>query len=171
MSHTFTIRRATVADVASAAMLGAEIVRHHHRTNPSRFFLTADVEESYQWWLTRQLERPEAVVLLAEQDGRVVGYAYGALEPRDWSVLLDQHGALHDLFVAPEARRAGVGRALVNTLIEELIALGARLLVLRVMVQNEPARRLAETCGFASTMLELSRSATAAAANREGPSD
>lgn len=165
MSRPFTIRPAAVADVSSAAALGAEIVRHHHRTNPDRFFLTDDVEESYRWWLTRELARPEAVVLLAEQEGRIVGYAYGALEPRDWSVLLDQHGALHDLFVAPEARRAGVGRALVSALIEALTARGARLLVLRVMVQNEPALRLAQAFGFEPTMLELSRSASPADTN------
>ncbi len=157
----FTIRRATLDDVERAARLGAEIVKHHHRTNPERFFLLDDVEQGYAWWLRQELSRADAVVLLAEQGGQVVGYAYGAIEPRDWSILLDQHGALHDLFVVPEARRTGVGKALVQALIDALTQLGATLLVLRVMVQNEPARRLAESFGFATTMLELSRGSNA----------
>ena len=155
----FTIRRATLDDVENAAQLGAEIVKHHHHTDPVRFFYDDGVEQGYAWWLRQELERPDAVILLAEQDGRVVGYSYGALEERDWSVLLDRHGALHDLFVVPAARRSGVGRALVAELIAALTELGATLLVLRVMVQNEPARRLAESFGFYATMLEMSRRA------------
>lgn len=158
MSGPILVRRATLADIEAAAALGAEIVRHHHRTNPVRFFLLDDIEQGYAWWLSQELERTDAVVLLAEQDGRIVGYAYGAIEPRDWSVLLDQHGALHDLFVVPEARRGGVARALVRGLMDALTELGATLFVLRVMVQNEPARRLAEEFGFAPTMFEMSRS-------------
>lgn len=159
MTTDLRIRRATIDDLERAAALGAEIVRHHHRTNPARFFLLDDTEQGYAWWLGQELTRSDAVILLAEQSGQVVGYAYGAIEPRDWSVLLDEHGALHDLFVVPEARRSGVGRALVEALIQALTELGAPLLVLRVMVQNEPARRLAESFGFATTMLELSRNA------------
>ena len=47
----------------------------------------------------------------------IVGYAYGALEGRDWNLLLDAHGAVHDIFVAAEARRGGVGRQLVEALV------------------------------------------------------
>lgn len=157
MEANFTIRRAGLGDVDRAAALGTEIVKHHHRTNPSRFFWHSGVEEGYAWWLRQEIERADAVVLLAEQKGRVVGYAYGAVEPRDWSVLLDEHGALHDLFVVPEARRSGIGKALVQALVDALTEKGAALLVLRVMIQNEPARKLAESFGFATTMLELSR--------------
>lgn len=151
------VRRATLADVDRAAQLGAEIVRHHHATNPQRFFLLDDIEQGYAWWLRQEIQRPDAIVLLAEREGVVVGYSYGAIEPRDWSVLIGPHGALHDLFVVPEARRSGVGRQLVSALMAELRALGATLLVLRVMVQNEPARRLAESFGFDCTMLEMSK--------------
>jgi ribosomal protein S18 acetylase RimI-like enzyme len=157
MNTDITVRRATVVDIERAAALGAEIVRHHHRTNPTRFFLIDDIDQGYAWWLRQELERPGAVILLAEQAGQVVGYAYGAIEPRDWGVLLDEHGALHDLFVIPSARRSGVGRTLVQGLSDALTELGAKLLVLRVMVENEPARRLAESFGFATTMLELSK--------------
>lgn len=157
MTSDFIIRRATARDVERAAALGTEIVKHHHRTDPKRFFFNDEIEQGYTWWLGQEVERKDAVVLLAEQDGKIVGYSYGAVEARDWAVLLDQHGALHDLFVVPDARRSGVGKALVAALIEELKALGATLFVLRVMVQNEPARRLAEGFGFYPTMLEMTR--------------
>lgn len=152
------VRRALQADVPAAARLGTAIVQHHHATDPERFFWFDGVEGSYLHWLSREIEREDAVVLVATRNEQVVGYAYGAIEARDWSVLLERHGALHDLFVVPEERRNGVGRQLVAKLIEELTQLGATLFVLRAMVQNEPAQRLAASFGFRASMLEMSLS-------------
>ncbi len=151
------IRNATTADIESAAALGAQIVRLHHATNPNRFFVLDEVEQGYAWWLGKEMERPEAVVLVAELSGSIVGYAYGAIEERDWSVLVDRHGAFHDLCVAEAVRRQGVGRALARAMIERLEELGAPRILLRAMVQNESAQRLAAKLGFAHTMVEMTR--------------
>ena len=152
-----TIRSATAADIESAANLGAQIVRLHHATNSNRFFMLDEVEQGYAWWLGKEIDRPEAVVLVAELNGNIVGYAYGAIEERDWSILVDRHGAFHDLCVAESVRRQGVGRALALAMIERLEALGAPRILLRAMVQNESAQRLATELGFASTMVEMTR--------------
>jgi ribosomal protein S18 acetylase RimI-like enzyme len=152
-----TIRSAMPEDIQRAAALGAEIVRLHHATDPKRFFLVDNIEEGYAWWLGQEVGRPEAVILLAEREGQVVGYTYGVIAERDWGVLLDRHGIIHDLFVVESARRGGVGRALVAAMIRRLEALGAPQIVLHAMVQNEPAQRLAASFGFRPTMLEMTR--------------
>jgi ribosomal protein S18 acetylase RimI-like enzyme len=151
------VRPATAADLKGAAALGAEIVRLHHATNPDRFFLPERVEEGYVWWLAKEIDRPEAVVLVAESDGKIVGYAYGAIQERDWSVLVDRHGVVHDVCVAEPARRLGIGRKLVAAVIERLEQLGAPRILVHVMVQNEAAQRLVAPLGFRPTMLELTR--------------
>jgi ribosomal protein S18 acetylase RimI-like enzyme len=153
----FEIRNATVADLAQAARLGAEIVRVHHATNPKRFFWFDGIEAGYAAWLGQEIERPEAVVLVAESDGKIVGYAYGAIEPRDWGILVDRHGAFHDLCVEESARRRGIGRALATAMIARLMQLGAPRILARAMVQNTPAQRLVEQLGFAATMIEFTR--------------
>jgi len=157
MVNDLVIRSATPDDIEAAAKLGAQIVRLHHATNPKRFFLIDEVEKGYAWWLRQELERAEAIVLVAELDGEIVGYAYGAIEERDWNTLLDRHGAVHDLFVVEAARRRGVGRAMVNAVIARLEKLGAKLIVARAMVQNENAQRLCTSLGFQPTMLEMTR--------------
>jgi ribosomal protein S18 acetylase RimI-like enzyme len=151
------IRSATPADLKSASALGAQLVRLHHATNPSRFFLPEQVEDGYAWWLKKEIERPEAVVLVAELDGSIVGYAYGTIEERDWTILVDRHGAIHDLCVAESARRHGVGRALILAMIERLERLGAPRILLNAMVQNEGAQRLFASVGFRPTMVEMTR--------------
>jgi ribosomal protein S18 acetylase RimI-like enzyme len=151
------IRSATLADLESAAKLGAEIVRLHHATNPKRFFMLDNVEHGYAAWLAEEMKRPEAVVLVAELAGRVVGYAYGAIEDRDWGILVDRHGAFHDLCVDDSVRHEGIGQALAKTMLERLEQLGAPRILLRAMVQNEPAQRLASLLGFSPTMVEMTR--------------
>ena len=116
------------------------------------------VEEGYARWFAREIGRTGAVVLVAEQDGSVIGYAYATMEGRDWAALLDDHGAIHDVMVDARARRSGAGRALIVALCAELEGLGAERIVLSTMVQNEAAQALFKACGFRPTMIEMTRS-------------
>src|SRR5262249_45023471 len=102
-----------------------------------------------------QLKSRRAVLLVAEEKKRVVGYAYGSLEGRDWNMLLDAHGAIHDVCVASAHRRRGVGEALTRAMVGALSKKGAERFVLSTMVQNKPAQRLFASIGFRPTMYEM----------------
>jgi predicted GNAT family acetyltransferase len=101
--------------------------------------------------------RAEVVLLVALRDGRIVGYAYGRLEERDWNQLLDACGALHDVWVEPEERRAGVAAALVEALCQSLRAKGAPRVVLHTAAGNAAAQALFARLGFRRTMVEMTR--------------
>ncbi|HEX4622392.1 MAG TPA: GNAT family N-acetyltransferase [Myxococcaceae bacterium] len=135
--------------------LAGELVRLHSRTDPARFMRIPDVEAGYAWWFGKQLANRKAVLRVAEEGGRILGYAYGSMEGRDWNMLLDAHGAIHDLCVARTRRRRGVGRALTAAMIEALAEKGAERILLSTMVQNRPAQKLFASLGFRSTMLEM----------------
>jgi ribosomal protein S18 acetylase RimI-like enzyme len=156
--NELVIRPARLADLPEIAVLAGELVRMHHAVDPERFLLPERVEEGYAWWLERELGRAEAVVVVATIADQIVGYAYGTREGRDWNALLDEHGAIHDVFVATAARRGGAGRKLVESMVEELERRGAPRVVLSTMVGNEAAQRLFAACGFRRTMLEMTRS-------------
>jgi ribosomal protein S18 acetylase RimI-like enzyme len=151
------VRRAVRGDLEQAAALAARLVHQHHEVDPRRFFLPADVERGYVSWFARELGRREAVVLVAAAGDEVVGYCYGTLEDRDWNLLLDRHGAIHDILVADAGRRRGTGAALLAAMVSELEALGAQRIVLSTMVGNTNAQRLFESAGFRPTMLEMTR--------------
>lgn len=159
MIDDLLIRRAKTGDLPLIARLAGQLVRMHNDADPSRFLLVDRVEEGYAWWFSREIDRDKAVVLVACRAADVLGYAYGTLEDRDWNLLLDAHGAMHDIFVAEQARRGGIGRKLVGALVEALLQLGAPRVVLSTMVGNEPAQRLFRRCGFRPTMLEMTRDA------------
>ena len=156
--NDMVIRAATPADLPRVAELAGELVRMHHAVDPARFLLPERVEEGYAWWLERELARAGAAVVVATVGEQIIGYAYGTREGRDWNALLDEHGAIHDVFVTASARRSGAGRKLVHAIIDELTRRGAPRIVLSTMIANEPAQRLFAACGFRPTMLEMTRS-------------
>ena len=161
MVDSVVIRRAVAGDLQRMAQLAAELVHLHHATDPSRFLLVDRVEEGYAWWLGRELAREGAVLLVASRGDLVVGYAYGTLEERDWNMLLDAHGAVHDIFVDGACRGAGIGGRLVDAIVTELERLGAPRFVLSTMVSNDAAQRLFARHGFRPTMVEMTRDGTA----------
>jgi ribosomal protein S18 acetylase RimI-like enzyme len=154
----FSIRSAQLGELPRIAELAGQLVRLHHAADPERFFITDRVEEGYAWWFERELARKEAALIVAAGSGGIAGYAYGTLEERDWNRLLDAHGAIHDVFVAADVRRAGIGKKLLEAMVQELTHRGARRIVLSTMVTNLAAQRLFEMCGFRPTMLEMTRS-------------
>jgi ribosomal protein S18 acetylase RimI-like enzyme len=153
------IRPASEKDGEALGRMGAALARQHHEFDPRRFWLPDHLEPGYRSWLLREAKSRDAVVLIADREGEVVGYAYGRLEARDWNKLLDRHGGFHDLWVEPHARTAGVGKALAEALCERLIGLGAPRVLLMSASPNTAAQRLFARLGFRSTMVEMTREA------------
>lgn len=58
---------------------------------------------------------------------------------------------LHAVYLHPDARGSGAGRALLMAAIEHVVALGARRIALWVSERNAPARRAYERLGFVET--------------------
>lgn len=155
MGNEIVVRRADPSDLERVSKLAGCLARMHHDADGDRFFLPERVEEGYAWWLGKELQRAGAVVLVALRDDEVVGYAYGAAEDRDWNLLIDRHGAIHDLYVDESVQHSGVGGRLLDSMMAELRALGAPRLVLYTMVKNERAQRLFRSRGFRPTLLEM----------------
>jgi len=152
------VRPATPADVPALGRLGALLVRVHHEFDAGRFIVPPpDIEDVYAGFLGALLDDPDAVVLVAERDGSVVGYAYAAIEGNDFLALRGPAGVLHDLAVDPAHRAHGVGRMLVDATMAALRARGVRQAVLFTAVPNESAQRLFARMGFRPTMIEMTR--------------
>ena len=127
----------------------------HHRLDPPRFMLIEPVEDGYQWFFSREIKREAARILVAEDQGAIVGYAYATLEERNWNDLLDACGKLNDLYVDADARRRGVARALVEATFGWFRERKAPRVVLLSAWQNPQAHAFFESLGFRRTMLEM----------------
>jgi ribosomal protein S18 acetylase RimI-like enzyme len=158
-SARVTVRPAVSADLPEIGKMAGALVRFHHALDPRRFLLVDGVEEGYARFFSSQVTLKETVLVVAEHEHResLAGYAYARLEPRDWNLLLDACGALHDIFVVETERRNGVARALLDDVVARLTALGAPRMVLSTATTNEAAHRLFERYGFRRTMIEMTR--------------
>jgi ribosomal protein S18 acetylase RimI-like enzyme len=149
------VRPAQAPDLPAIAELAGKLVRQHHGFDAQRFMLIPNVESGFARFFGGELSNPETLILAAEVDGSIVGYAYARLEPRDWNALLDASGALHDIYVNESARRQGVARRLVEAVRKGLRARGAPRLVLHTASKNHTAREFFAALGFRETMIEL----------------
>jgi len=134
------------------------MVRTHHEFDAKRFIApTPQTERGYGSFLVSQLDEESAVLLVAEEDGEVIGYTYAGLEGHDYMSLRGPAGVLYDILVDPTRRSHGVGRALLEATLAELARRGARQVVLSAAEQNAVAQRLFAHAGFRRTMVEMTR--------------
>src|SRR5262249_14237365 len=112
-------------------------------------------QSGYAWYLGTQLGKADVAVIVAEENGEVIGYAYAGLEGRDYMALRGPAGALYDVVVDPNHRRNGAGRLLVRAALAFLKERGWARVVLSTATQNAGAQRLFESLGFRSTMIEM----------------
>lgn len=89
-----------------------------------------------------ELARPHGILLLARAHHS--GPPLGLLSA--WHVADELH--VLDVFTRPSARRRGVGRSLVATILEEGRSRSVRLVLLEVRRSNRAARALYESFGF-----------------------
>jgi ribosomal protein S18 acetylase RimI-like enzyme len=155
---SLVIRRATSADLPSVGRLGALLVQQHHDFDRRRFLApNPRTPHHYAEFLASQLDDPDVLLLVAEQDGHVIGYAFTAMEGYDYKSLRGPAALLHDLLVDPDHRGHGVGGRLLDETLSIVQMRGARQIVLSTAERNEPAQRLFARMGFRRTMIEMTR--------------
>jgi len=152
------IRPGVAADEEALGRLGALLVAEHHKFDPERFIAPRpDVPEAYGRFLASQFGKAEKLVLVAEHDGAVVGYAFGGMEGFDYMALLGPAAVLYDLVVDPARRGEGVGTALLDAVFADLKKRGAPRVLLFTAYKNGGAQSLFERVGFRRTMIEMTR--------------
>ncbi len=130
MENSFAIRSATVADVGIILQLIRELAEYERAPNEV-VATTAGLEEALFG------AQPAAEVLLGEVAGEPVGFA---LFFHNFSTWTGRRGLyLEDLFVKPETRGKGYGRALLVRLAEIAEARGCGRMEWAVLNWNEPA--------------------------------
>ena len=132
------VRQATTADLdALVPLFGAYRVFYRKTSDP----------ELARTFLSERLSRNQSVVFLAmREDGAAVGFTQ--LYPSFSSAAAAPVFILNDLFVAPDARRNGVGALLLAAAVRFACAAGAVWLTLSTEVTNRTAQALYEKEGW-----------------------
>jgi ribosomal protein S18 acetylase RimI-like enzyme len=135
----FQVRRATGADLSTVAVLF---------DGYRQFYGQAADLPLAEAFLRDRFTHNDSAVFLAVDPHSGAGLGFVQLYPSFSSVAARRVWILNDLFVAPAARRAGVGRALLAAARDFGASTGARRLVLSTAATNREARALYESCGY-----------------------
>jgi phosphinothricin acetyltransferase len=130
------VRDATDADAAAVRAIYAPYVEEtaisFELEVPSEADMAGRIEAAVAW-------------LVCEREGRIAGYAYAApfhsRAAYAWSSEVS-------IYVAPEARGAGVGRELLESLLERLRDIGIVNAIAGIALPNEASQGLFEAFGF-----------------------
>ncbi|WP_242113078.1 GNAT family N-acetyltransferase [Luteimonas aquatica] len=134
---TTRIRRATLEDLDALAPL-FDAYR--------RFYEQAPQPELARAFLQARLQRGESAIFLGTVDGEAAGFTQ--LYPTFSSVRAARVWVLNDLFVAPQARRHGLARALLEAAADFARADGAVRLELETTPDNHTAQALYRGAGW-----------------------
>jgi ribosomal protein S18 acetylase RimI-like enzyme len=150
------IRKASGDDREALGRLGVLLMDVHFNFDRRRFLEPgANASAGYARFLVSQLDDPDSVIFVAEDDGIVVGYCYAVIEPMSWKELRDEAGFISDLALDPAARRQGAGRRLVDAAIQWFRDRKLARVMLWTSTQNAAARELFASAGFRPTMTEM----------------
>lgn len=139
-SSSFEVRRATVSDVPAILPLMAAFNAHEHIVWEPEPMTAA---------LVRLVEKPSLGVVLVAVNTAGAGVVGYGLATFGYDIEFSGPDAfITELFVAPESRRFGIGRLLLDALIAAVISGGGGAIHLMVRPENTEARTLYESRGF-----------------------
>lgn len=123
--------------------------------DPALYQLHPDAERRFLRWAGEVGEDPRSTLLVAEEQGRLIGFLYAVVE-RDLPIYLcEEFAVIREWWVEPPFRRRGVGRALIDLAIAELAAVGVGQLRVRTGAGDADARALLGRCGFRAGTCEM----------------
>ncbi len=152
------VRPMTREDLPAVGRLATLLVALHHELDPRRFIAaTPETPAGYARYLGSQVGKLGVTLLVAEREGKIVGYAYAGVEGFDYMALRGLAGVVYDVVVDPEHRRGGIGGTLLEAAADALEAGGVPRVLISTADRNEPAQGLFEKVGFRRTMIEMTR--------------
>lgn len=151
----FTIRSMVLADYPAFDRFDGALHAMHQQARPDLFapckhlFTQADFE--------KLLASPNEIALIAEVGDRPAGICMATIKEPPAAPFLHPVKAAHigDLYVAEEYRRAGVGRALIESVKRAAREKGAGRITLMVWPFNSDALHFYEKLGFATRSVTL----------------
>jgi GNAT superfamily N-acetyltransferase len=149
------IRPAVQSDLSRVTELGIKLIRQHQGFDARRFTDFENLETRYALLLTGRMKREDAVVLVAELYGRVMGHALVSMEEESLLDIASPRAWLHDLYVDEAARGLGEGKLLLQAAVESARSWGSQTLMLHVAAKNQFAQRLFRENGFQIVMHEM----------------
>lgn len=150
------IRQATESDLHGIGQLWLKLVQYHNALDDMMPVATEDGSALYQNRVRAQFASPEVRTLVADLDGRLIGFVLGAMvDLRAEMFIREKTGHVADIFVEEGHRECGVGRRLIDELADWFRQCGAQRIEWSVASQNIAGRAFWEAMGGREVMVRM----------------
>ncbi|HYS72858.1 MAG TPA: GNAT family N-acetyltransferase [Thermoplasmata archaeon] len=151
------IRAARFADLGTLARMWEELEKHHVDLGGPEYRVARGWKGEWQRFARNHIGRKDRLCLVAEPDGRAIGFLLGAVLERPKVFERRRYGHIYDVFVDAARRNRGVGEALANAALEWFRAHRVDRVELYAHTRNESGLRFWKRMGFETTVYILDR--------------
>ena len=151
------VRHGRESDLSQLKILHMALLDVHHQGYPDLF--PAPPEEIPDETMREMFFADNALVLVCEKSGKISGYAYGTERKVENShfTIERRYIQVNDLYVLPECRKQGIGRALLEACREHSLKRGISTLEIGVYAFNQDALVFYNKLGYTPYAIRLSK--------------
>ncbi|HWW85373.1 MAG TPA: GNAT family N-acetyltransferase, partial [Vicinamibacterales bacterium] len=131
--------------------------RRHRREqhDPNFFRLRPDADECFRRWIGELAGDPRSMMVVAEEDGRIVGFLLASVDKAPPIYMHNEFGMVHEWWIDPDFQERGAGEALIDRATVELAKYGVRQIRICTPEPDGDARQSFERLGFRSVVREM----------------
>ncbi len=145
------VREATHQELDRVAALWTLITHHHAHLDPV-FEMRSDADGELGELIRAMARDPDTTILVYDEGGDLPGMCILRVDQSPPIMREVERAEITDLGVRPEARRRGVGRALVQEALRIVRALGVARVEVQVARGNEEGQAFWRSLGFGDLM-------------------
>ncbi len=129
------IRRAIKEDAGALADLILRLKRLNNEFDPL-FGVVADAQGRAERYVSSSLTSPKSLLMVATKGGKIIGMIRGEIRERLFYEPSSE-GYITEMYVLPEHRRMQLGHDLLSKVSDELVKMGAEIIVADLPSRNE----------------------------------
>lgn len=141
------IRKATSNDLEQLMVCGKSLLKQHAALDPY-FTLSEHAESIYQQFLESCFDSDDKILLVAQGDTEIKGYAVAEIQKRSDIFLIKQNGYINNVFIDTRFRKQGIARELLRALKVWFESKSIEYIELSVLAENTIAKKTWSSFGF-----------------------
>ncbi|MBW2992290.1 GNAT family N-acetyltransferase [Candidatus Woesearchaeota archaeon] len=143
------IRKANTKDISQLKKMKKDLFITWDKIDPmdkldKKWFLSKDSDD----YMKKLIDRKDAIYLVAEEKGVIIGFIYGFIEKRDPCLLDKKTGFIDELYIEPEYRKKGLAKKLTNAVLKWFKSKNLRWSVVCTHAMDKPANSYWKNTGF-----------------------
>ena len=143
-----TVRTGNAGDMHSVFPMVFSQLKERAAVDPAYFALRPDAQERFRRWAGPALEDPRHALLVAEEDGAVIGFLLATVE-QDLPVFVhDEYAVVRAMWVDPRHRGKGVAAQMLELAARECRQYGLKQLRASAAVGREIEKHVMKKAGF-----------------------